>query len=42
MIIIRLSIDQDQIGFDMAITVIDPIARKRMIEAVTRRRLINN
>ena len=42
MIVVRLSIDQDQIRFDMTIAVIGPIAREWMIKVVNRQRFVGN
>ena len=39
-VIIRLAIDENEIGFDMAVTVIAPFSGQRMIEIPARQRSI--
>jgi hypothetical protein len=42
MIVVRFSVDQNQIGLDMAITMIDPFSDKRMVVFVRRQRFVSD
>jgi hypothetical protein len=42
MVVVRLSVDQNQIRFDVAIPMIGPFTRERMIEITMWQRFINH